>query len=90
MITTPMKGRHLLAGRWLAGWRWLESWLQVDHPVRVGGLVFPNRLGLAAGFDKQARFLAAAQTLGFGHLEVGAVTPLPQSGHQRPRLFRIS
>ena len=62
---------------------------RVDDPVRVGTLEFPNRVGLAAGFDKNARWIDVAESLGFGHLEVGAVTPRPQPGHPRPRLFRL-
>ncbi|CAN0013697.1 unnamed protein product, partial [Phaeothamnion confervicola] len=49
----------------------------------------PNRIGLAAGFDKNGYFIDSAQALGFGHLEVGAITPRPQPGHPRPRLFRV-
>jgi dihydroorotate dehydrogenase len=62
---------------------------RVDDPVEVLGLRFPNRLGLAAGFDKAGRLVRAAAALGFGHIEVGTVTPLPQPGHPRPRLFRV-
>ena len=69
------------------------GWLPLampGQPVQVGGVSFPNRVGLAAGFDKNARWVAVAQALGFGHIEVGAVTPRPQAGHPRPRLFRVS
>jgi len=52
------------------------------------GIEFPNRVGLAAGFDKQGYFPKAAAAMGFGHIEVGAVTPLPQPGQARPRLHR--
>src|SRR5262249_3537517 len=58
-------------------------------PVRAMGLEFPNPLGLAAGLDKQAEFVDALGTLGFGFLEIGGVTPLPQPGHPKPRLFRL-
>ncbi|HAX81725.1 MAG TPA: dihydroorotate dehydrogenase (quinone) [Actinobacteria bacterium] len=54
----------------------------------VFGLRFPNRVGLAAGYDKDAVAWRALAGLGFGHIEVGTVTPLPQPGHPRPRLFR--
>lgn len=64
--------------------------LRVRDPVSLLGLTFPNRLGLAAGFDKSARLVRAASLLGFGHLEVGTVTPLPQPGHPRPRVWRVS
>ena len=66
----------------------IEPFFQTEDPVDLFGIRFPNRVGLAAGFDKAAKFTEAAQCLGFGHLEVGAVTPLPQAGHPRPRLFR--
>lgn len=58
-------------------------------PVGVMGLEFPNRLGLAAGYDKDARAMAGLACLGFGHLEVGTLTLRPQPGRLRPRLFRL-
>jgi dihydroorotate dehydrogenase len=58
-------------------------------PVEVMGLRFPNRVGLAAGMDKDARHVDAWGGLGFGCVEVGTVTPRPQSGNPRPRLFRL-
>ena len=58
-------------------------------PVEVMGLSFPNRVGLAAGMDKNARHVRAWGALGFGFVEVGTVTPLPQPGNPRPRLFRL-
>ena len=57
-------------------------------PITVMGLNFPNPLGLAAGFDKNADAVDAMATLGFGFIEVGAITPEPQSGNSPPRLFR--
>ncbi len=57
-------------------------------PVNLFGLHFPNRVGLAAGMDKDAEFVRGALALGFGHVETGTVTPLPQPGNPRPRLFR--
>ncbi len=59
------------------------------HPVELMGLRFPNRVGLAAGFDKNAACVDALGMLGFGFLEVGTVTPRPQRGNPRPRIFRI-
>jgi len=53
------------------------------------GITFPNAVGLAAGLDKSAEHVAALATLGFGHIEVGTVTPRPQPGNPRPRLFRV-
>lgn len=57
-------------------------------PITAFGLSFPNAVGLAAGFDKNARIWPAAAALGFGHVEVGTVTALAQPGNPRPRLFR--
>ena len=57
--------------------------------TRVAGLDFPNPVGLAAGFDKNAEVPDAMLGLGFGFVEVGSITPRPQSGNPRPRLFRL-
>ena len=57
--------------------------------ISVAGLTFPNRVGLAAGFDKDARWLPALEMLGFGFVEIGTVTPRAQSGNPQPRLFRL-
>ncbi len=58
-------------------------------PVRAMGLEFPNPVGLAAGLDKDGKHIDALASLGFGFLEVGCVTPRPQPGNPRPRLFRL-
>jgi len=58
-------------------------------PVTAFGLPFKNPIGLAAGYDKDARAVRGLAALGFGHIEVGTVTPLPQPGNPRPRLFRL-
>ncbi len=60
-----------------------------DLPVEGFGIRFPNPVGLAAGLDKNAAHIDALAALGFGFLEVGTVTPLPQQGNDRPRLFRL-
>ncbi|MBO0766775.1 MAG: dihydroorotate dehydrogenase (quinone), partial [Hyphomicrobiaceae bacterium] len=57
--------------------------------VTLWGFALPNPLGLAAGFDKDARVPDSLIGMGFGHVEVGTVTPLAQSGNPRPRLFRL-
>lgn len=68
---------------------------QLFQPVSTGkkyrcfGLEFKNPVGLGAGFDKNAAYLEALETLGFGFVEIGTVTPLPQAGNDRPRLFRL-
>ena len=56
----------------------------------VAGIAFPNPLGLAAGFDKDGEVSDGALGLGFGFTEVGSITPLPQSGNPKPRLFRLA
>ncbi len=58
-------------------------------PVEAMGITFPNVLGLAAGFDKNAIGIDALAALGFGHVEIGTVTGEPQPGNPKPRLFRL-
>ncbi len=60
-----------------------------DLQKNVFGLSFTNPVGLGAGFDKNARYLPALATLGFGFVEIGTVTPKPQAGNEKPRLFRL-
>ncbi|TVT28474.1 quinone-dependent dihydroorotate dehydrogenase [Amycolatopsis rhizosphaerae] len=67
----------------------LRRYFAVDDPVTVFGLSFPNRVGLAAGMDKDGRALAAWPALGFGFVEVGTVTRLAQPGNPKPRLFTL-
>jgi len=62
---------------------------RVQDSVELMGIQFPNRVGLAAGLDKDARCIEGMSALGFGFLEVGTVTPKPQSGNSKPRLFRL-
>ena len=62
---------------------------QPAQPVELMGLTFPNRIGLAAGFDKNATCVDAMGALGFGFIEVGTVTPRAQPGNPRPRMFRL-
>lgn len=62
---------------------------RVDDPVELAGLKFPNRVGLAAGLDKNARCIDGLASMGFGFIEVGTVTPKPQVGNPKPRLFRL-
>ena len=61
----------------------------LDAPVSVAGIDFPNPVGLAAGLDKNADYIDAFARLGFGFIEVGTVTPRPQPGNPKPRLFRL-
>ena len=60
-----------------------------EKPVTIAGLTFPNPVGLAAGLDKEANTLDALGRLGFGHVEVGTLTPKAQPGNEQPRLFRL-
>ena len=60
-----------------------------DKPVNVMGLNFKNPVGLAAGMDKNGDYITALNALGFGFLEIGTVTPRPQPGNPKPRLFRL-
>ena len=60
-----------------------------NTPYSLLNIQFPNRVGLGAGFDKNARYLRELECLGFGFVEIGTVTPLPQVGNDRPRLFRL-
>lgn len=66
---------------------WSET--RIDDPVTVAGLRFPNRIGLAAGLDKNGRCIDALGAMGFGFIEVGTVTPKPQPGNPKPRMFRL-
>jgi len=68
-------------------WAWCSA--MVDDPVQLAGLRFPNRVGLAAGLDKNARCIDGLGAMGFGFVEVGTVTPKPQPGNPKPRMFRL-
>jgi dihydroorotate dehydrogenase len=78
-----------LAGAQRTPLQWAWSRTMVDDPVELAGLRFPNRVGLAAGLDKNARCVDGFAAMGFGFVEAGTVTPRPQSGNPKPRLFRI-
>ena len=66
---------------------WAQA--RVDDPVTVAGLRFPNRVGLAAGLDKDGRCIDGLGAMGFGFIEVGTVTPLAQPGNPKRRIFRL-
>ncbi len=68
--------------------RWVKPSIP-DDPVRAMGLSFRNPVGLAAGLDKDGAYIDALADLGFGFIEVGTVTPRPQPGNPRPRMFRL-
>ena len=85
----PERAHHLS----IAGLRWLPGGAPpVAGPLAttVAGIAFPNPVGLAAGFDKDAEVTDALFALGFGFVEVGTIPPLPQPGNPRPRLFRLA
>ena len=65
------------------------SQARVSDPVEVAGLIFPNRIGLAAGLDKNGRCIDGLGAMGFGFIEVGTVTPKGQPGNPKPRMFRL-
>lgn len=68
-------------------WAWCNE--TVDDPITLAGLTFPNRVGMAAGLDKNARCIDALGAMGFGFVEVGTVTPKAQPGNPKPRMFRL-
>lgn len=74
-LTAVLRSRSLRQGR--------------SRPIDVFGVTFPNRVGLAAGYDKDAVCWRGLSALGFGHVEIGTVTLLPQPGNPQPRLFRF-
>ncbi len=70
-------------------WLLQQLYKTPDRPVQAFGLTFKNPIGLAAGYDKDGVAVRGLAALGFGHLEVGTVTPMPQSGNPPPRVFRL-
>ena len=68
---------------------WAYRHRMVSDPIELAGLKFPNRVGLAAGLDKNARCIDGLGAMGFGFVEVGTVTPRPQPGNPKPRMFRL-
>lgn len=78
--------------RKMGGGALLRRWFGVEKEgleKNLFGCSFPNTVGLGAGFDKNARYLTELACLGFGFVEIGTVTPLPQAGNEKPRLFRL-
>ena len=80
---------HAMAAGQRTGLSRLLAGARPESPVDLMGLHFPNPVGLAAGFDKNGDYIDALGALGFGHIETGTVTPKPQPGNPRPRLFRL-
>jgi dihydroorotate dehydrogenase len=94
----PETAHHLTFAsvKWLFLLKPVKSFVSSIYRVRnkklevsVAGLNFPNRVGLAAGLDKNALLIDAWSAFGFGFVEIGTVTPLPQAGNDKPRLFRL-
>ncbi len=94
----PEKAHHLVTGMFqflmkIPGTKWAtESLYKVEDKrleKELFGLTFPNPVGLAAGFDKQASFYKEFSSLGFGFIEIGTITPKPQDGNPQPRMFRL-
>lgn len=69
--------------------QWSYCQQRVSDPISLAGLSFPNRVGLAAGLDKNARCIDGLAAMGFGFVEVGTVTPKGQPGNPKPRMFRL-
>lgn len=90
---SPETAHHLtLRGLQAAYAAGLSSWLAPripDSPRTVMGINFPNPVGLAAGLDKNGECINGLSALGFGHIEIGTITPRPQAGNPKPRLFRL-
>ena len=88
LLAFPPEVAHRIALQAMRAWGRVAPLHAGGEMVRVMGLTFRNRIGLAAGFDKDAVAVRGLAGLGFGFIEVGTVTPRPQPGNPRPRLFR--
>ncbi len=92
----PERAHHLtlkairLAGNFpIARWLLTQIYKSPSRPIQAFGLTFKNPVGIAAGYDKDAVAIHGLGALGFGHIEVGTVTPRPQPGNPKPRVFRL-
>lgn len=94
LFTLDPERAHRAAIRALAAWGAIgtpfASGIERSGGVTLAGIAFPNRIGLAAGLDKDAEAIAGLFALGFGAVEVGTLTPRPQPGNPKPRLFRLT
>jgi len=95
-LINPERVHHIVVTlvssvRFIPGGKWLlkKVFAIKTQPIKVVGIEFPNRVGLAAGFDKNASCFPYMALFGFGHIEVGTVTPKGQPGNEKPRLFRL-
>lgn len=94
LFKLPPETSHDLSLDWLSAlnrMHLLKPFMPViaDDPVEVMGITFPNRVGLAAGLDKNADHMNGLARMGFGFIEVGTATPRPQNGNPKPRMFRL-
>lgn len=92
LFATPPEAAHSLALAAVRAFPWhpfRDRSTPTGRAIEIMGLQIPNRVGLAAGFDKNAVAIDGLFALGFGHIEVGTVTPRPQAGNPPPRLFRV-
>ncbi len=91
LFALDAENAHALTLKWLArvGKILPPAAVPPTAPVRIMGIDFPNRVGLAAGLDKDGEAIDGLARLGFGFIEIGTVTPRPQPGNPRPRMFRL-
>lgn len=82
-------GLKAIDAAWRSGLNPLLALKPKPLPVSVFGIEFPNPVGLAAGMDKDGAYIDALASLGFGFIEIGTTTPRPQSGNEKPRMFRL-
>jgi dihydroorotate dehydrogenase len=93
LFTLPPEFSHDFTLRCLeimAEWKYIKSPSNNNPPIKILGLEFPNCLGAAAGIDKDGDYIQGLAALGFGFIELGTVTPKPQAGNPKPRLFRLT
>jgi dihydroorotate dehydrogenase len=89
-LLPPEKAHALTLGAMRLRGQLIPNRTYAGDPINLMGLSFSNRVGLAAGFDKNAVAVDGWFSLGFGHVEVGTVTPKPQPGNPRPRVYRLA
>lgn len=92
LFSLPPEISHYVALRGLTALSYAHLWRKPDTPkkrIKLMGLNFSNRLGVAAGLDKNGDYVTGLARLGFGFIELGTVTPFPQAGNSKPRLFRL-
>lgn len=92
LLKLPPEFAHAIALNGLSALHTLHLLPRLNHPsksVQAFGCTFPNPIGLAAGLDKNGDYIDALLSLGFGFIEIGTVTPRPQAGNPKPRVFRL-